>query len=108
MGWWTAPRLRSPSRHLPLGYGRTLSETELMAHHQATEIREALSRHQVVFFVGARGTGKTLLAADLENEFNRTDVQTVRLDAADISTPADLNEPIAAVLGCSSNSLTAE
>jgi len=79
-----------------------------MAHHQTNEVREALSRHQVIFFVGARGTGKTLLAAHLESEFNRTDVQTIRLEASDAFTPADLNEPIAAVLGCPSNSLTAE
>jgi hypothetical protein len=78
------------------------------SHHQSDEVRDLLSRHQIVFFVGARGTGKTVLANGLEQSFTETGVRTLRLEAGDAVTPADLNDPIASVLGCPADSLAAD
>lgn len=79
----------------------------MLVHHQTEEILEALSRHQVVFFIGARGTGKTTLVDRLKGSYEETGVKTVRVDAFEVGTPADLNDPISAAIGCSSDALTA-
>lgn len=79
----------------------------MMRHHQTDEVLDAVSRHQVVFFVGARGTGKTLLVDTVEADLRRSSVEVLRLDAADIATPADVNDPLALALGCSPDEMTA-
>jgi hypothetical protein len=86
----------------------TLSSAQEKTHHQTREVQELLARYQVVFFVGARGTGKTYLADALERSYSLTGVETIRLDGADALTPADLNAPVAVALGCDDETLTAD
>jgi hypothetical protein len=74
-------------------------EREGVMHHQLEQIRTELANRQVVFFVGARGTGKTRLKSELEVELMASGVAVIALDAADVVTPGDLNEPLADALG---------
>lgn len=75
---------------------------------QATAVREALRLHPVVALIGARGTGKTLVAESIASGLDSLGVNVVRLDAGLSEGPQALNRPIAAALGCSEADLSAE
>lgn len=79
-----------------------------MKHHQTEEMLDALARHQLIVFVGARGTGKTCLIADVDAALAASGVTVVKLDAEAARSPSDLMTPIADLLGCSQDQLTAE
>jgi hypothetical protein len=75
---------------------------------QSAAVREALRLHPVVALIGARGTGKTLVAESVAEQLESRDVQVVRLDAGLTDGPHSLNLPIAAALGCTETDLSAE
>jgi hypothetical protein len=76
-------------------------------HHQTAQILDALSQHQLVVFVGARGTGKTLLLRDVEASLLASGVTVRTLDAESAQSASDLVAPIAEVLQCAEDRLTA-
>jgi Cdc6-like AAA superfamily ATPase len=79
----------------------------MTGHHQTTEILDTLAQHQLVVYVGARGTGKTLLVGDVEQKLKASDVTVVPLDAEQAQSPTDLTAPLADVLRCSHDQLSA-
>jgi hypothetical protein len=68
-------------------------------HRQLEEILDALGRHQVVCYIGARGTGKSLLTESLEAQLTASGVTVVRMNARDVAAPNDLLDPLAAAAG---------
>ena len=70
-----------------------------MKHHQEEAVRRELAARQVVFFFGARGTGKTCLKGNLAHALRDSGITVIEIEAADVSTPGDLNEPLMAALG---------
>lgn len=76
-----------------------------MQHRQASEVQEALSRYQVVCYIGARGTGKTLLADNVAEHLRSSAVSVVRLRAQDLGSPADVIDPMASAAGLSPTAL---
>lgn len=79
----------------------------MTVHHQTDEILGTLAQHQLVVFVGARGTGKTLLSGDVEAKLTASGVTVVSLDAEQARSPTDLIAPLANVLGCTTDRLSA-
>jgi hypothetical protein len=72
-------------------------------HRQFDEIREAVARNQVVLFIGARGTGKTLLADLLVDVWRAADLAVVRLDAASAASMDGLLAPVVRAFGGDAN-----
>lgn len=70
-----------------------------MRHHQAEQVRDDLASNQLVVFIGARGTGKTMLADELASEFASIDLDVVRIDIRHIDSLAAINAPLFALLG---------
>jgi len=71
-------------------------------------LRAALRHQQLVALIGARGTGKTIVADALSDRLASNDVVVVRLDAREAEDAIDLNGPLAAALGCPNDELTSE
>jgi hypothetical protein len=76
-------------------------------HHQTDEVIGALGQHQLVVFVGARGTGKTRLIKDVEEVLTSRGMAVLVLNAEAAQASTDLLVPIAVVLGCKTDQLTA-
>jgi hypothetical protein len=72
----------------------------LVEHHQLEEVRDALARTQVVVFIGARGTGKTQLAGELQGKYGGSGVECVLVDAKKASTLVEFNRDVARALEC--------
>ena len=71
-----------------------------MAPSRLTEKLSELAReHQFVAMLGARGTGKTFAAAELQSMWNATGVTVCAVDCHYVSKAEDLLAPIEAVLG---------
>jgi hypothetical protein len=69
------------------------------------DARQALQQHQVVAFIGARGTGKAQLARQLEAHLRSVEVVVVSVDAGKTESAADFNAGLGAALKCSDASL---
>jgi len=74
----------------------------------ASEVATALSSNQIAVVIGARGTGKSPCSEDLDAEWQGLGIRTLRLDASAARFPEDLNAPLAEILRCEPNNLTAE
>jgi hypothetical protein len=74
----------------------------------AKEIKTALSSNQIAVVIGARGTGKSPCSEELYAEWRNLGIRCLHLDASTASYPEDLNAPLAQILDCEPNSLTAE
>jgi hypothetical protein len=75
---------------------------------QTEVIRDLVSKHQIVTVIGARGTGKSRIANQLEEAWQRSGATIVRIDASAISNPAGLDAPLSAALECEPDGLTAK
>jgi hypothetical protein len=75
---------------------------------QAAALRAALRLHPVVVLLGARGTGKTLIADAVVAQLESSGVQVVRLDAGLAENSLALNQPLAAMLKCSPTDLSVD
>jgi hypothetical protein len=73
-----------------------------------SEVKTALSSNQIAVVIGARGTGKSPCSEELEREWRNLGIRSLRLDASNARYPEDLNGPLANVLKCEPNNLTAE
>ncbi|HYH54279.1 MAG TPA: Swt1 family HEPN domain-containing protein [Solirubrobacterales bacterium] len=71
-------------------------------------VKTALSSNQIAVVIGARGTGKSPCAEALKAEWQSLGIRPLRLDASTAKYPEDLNAPLADMLKCEPNSLTAE
>ena len=74
----------------------------------ASDVTTALSSNQIAVVIGARGTGKSQCSEGLDAEWRGLGIRTLRLDASVVNFPEDLNAPLAAILECEPNNLTAE
>jgi hypothetical protein len=79
----------------------------MIRHHQTHQVLDALAQHQLVVFVGARGTGKTCLIEDVSTALAASGVTVIALDAEAAQAPSDLMAPIAVALQCPQDQLTA-
>jgi hypothetical protein len=73
-----------------------------------SQVKTALSSNQIAVVIGARGTGKSPCSKELETDWQALGIRPLRLDASTARHPEDLNGPLAEVLRCEPNSLTAE
>jgi hypothetical protein len=79
----------------------------MIRHHQTGQVLDALAQHQLVVFVGARGTGKTCLLEDVNTALTASGVTVIALDAETAQAPSDLMASIAVALQCPQDRLTA-
>jgi hypothetical protein len=79
----------------------------MIHHHQTERVLDALAQHQLVVFVGARGTGKTCLIEEIAGALDTRTVTVLRLDAESAQSASDLMAPIADQLQCQEDHLTA-
>ena len=79
---------------------------DMTAHHQTEQVLDALAQHQLVVFVGARGTGKTCLIENLSAALTLSGVTVLNLDAALAQSASDLLSPVARLLQCKDDQLT--
>lgn len=78
-----------------------------MTEHPAFEdARRLVSAHQVVGFIGSRGTGKTLLAENLRQEWMSNGIRVDIVDAGDVTSSRALEARFEKLLGCSPGELT--
>jgi hypothetical protein len=75
---------------------------------QFDDVRAALQQHQAVTFIGARGTGKTELARQLEEHLRSMQLSVSVVDAANSESATDFNAALAAALKCADSALTLE
>jgi len=73
-----------------------------------SEVTTALTANQIAVVIGARGTGKLPCSETLSREWQELGIRAIRLDASSARFPEDLNAPLAEILACDQNNLTAE
>jgi energy-coupling factor transporter ATP-binding protein EcfA2 len=64
-------------------------------------MRDAVSRHQVVMYIGARGTGKTTLVSSLSAALRATGMRVVTVSADTLESPMHANSLVGDAFGVS-------
>jgi hypothetical protein len=67
--------------------------------HDFERVRDLASRHQVVTVIGARGTGKSCLATDLEEHWSSLGMRVTRIGAQSVSSLEELLDPMSRAVG---------